>query len=59
MVYICMYSCSKQDICIYTLVLLGCSAYIVIDCYPISLLFQLFILLVEEDRGKCYRSGTQ
>ena len=37
---------------IYTLVLLDCFVYIVIDCYPISLSFQLFILLVEEDRGK-------
>ena len=62
MVFICMYPCSKHDTCIYVFVL----AYVMLVCFVHYMLivfyilsFQLLILLVKEDRDKCYRSGTQ
>ena len=33
--------------------------YYVYDMLIVVLILQLFILLVEEDREKCYRLGTQ
>ena len=55
-VCICMYPCSKHDICIYMLCLTCFLCLCYVDCCSLSF---SCLSLVEEDWDKCYRLGTQ